>query len=309
MMRSRYAVLLLSLVLISGCTQFVFEGEPPACEPDKGAPKDCIDLIRPVRGNMDAKFVEGYVDDPVLANLSICEGGEQALSGVTGCTSESFKHVLSGFVSEVTRAVSESGARVDTLITDWMEISWARICDRPSCVHESLMTASRALRLSRYTADLRNGTVPTSEELAALSEEERKLLLDYPSLYESHVVEAGEASQEHIREMGVSGLGPEAPLESFKEELEKSKTLLEDESERIPGLVATRIVPAALVGCFLVLIIIIAYDRKYRAQVEFWKTFTSSTNIVQPRSVALGALGVSVVLAIAGAVLLLLGRG
>ncbi len=308
-MRNKYTVLLLSLILISGCTQFVFEGEPPACEPDKGVPKDCMDLINPVRGRIDAKFVEGYVDDPVLANVSICETGEQALSGVTGCTPESFKHVMSGFISEVTRAVSGSGPRVDKLITDRMEISWATICDRPSCVHDSLMTASRALRLSRYTADLRNGTVPTSEELAVLTVPERKLLLDYPSLYESRVVEAGEESQKNIKEFGVSGLGPEAPLETFKEELEKSKTLLADEGERIPGLVTMRILPAALVGCFLVLIIIIAYDRKYRAQIEFWKTFTSSTNIVHPRSVALGALGVSVVLAIAGAVLLLLGRG
>ena len=308
-MNRRYSVLLLSLVLISGCTQFVFEGEPPVCEPDKGAPKDCMDLIRPVLGKMDAKFIEGYVDDPILANVSICEGGERALSGVTGCTPESFKHAQSGFISEVTRVVSETGSRVDTLVTDWMEVSWATICDRPSCVHESLMSASRAIRLSRYTASLRKGTEPTSDNLAALLEEERKFLLDYPPLYESLVVEAGEAAQKHIKDMGVSGLGPEAPIETFKEELEKSKTLLEYESERIPGLVLTRIAPAALVACFLVLIIIIAYDRKYRAQVEFWKTFTSSTNIVQPRSVALGALGVSVVLAIVGAVLLLLGRG
>ena len=308
-MRNKYTVLLLSLILISGCTQFVFEGEPPACEPDKGVPKDCMDLINPVRGKIDVKFIEGYVDDPVLANVSICETGEQALSGVTGCTPESYNHAVSSLISEVTNTLYETDPRVDALVTDHLEISWATLCDRPSCVHESLMTASLALRLSRYTADLRNGTAPTSEELAALTEPERKLLLDYPSLYESSVVEAGEASQKNIKEYGVTGLGPEAPIESFREELEKSKMLLKGDSERIPGLVATRIIPAALVGCFLVLIIIIVYDRKYRVQVEFWKTFTSSTNIVQPRSVALAALGVSVVLTIAGAVLLLLGRG
>ena len=81
------------------------------------------------------------------------------------------------------------------------------------------MTASRALRLSRYTAQLRNGTTPTSAELEGLSQKERELLLEYPSLYESRVIEAGEESQKNINEMGVSGLGPDAPLEKFKEEL------------------------------------------------------------------------------------------
>lgn len=304
---------LAAFVMLSGCTKLY--KETPCPKLDKEEYLSCMSQLETSQYEFSDYLYDSFYLDKSFTNtkqmFTLCESVRKDLSGDATCQEKKdFDGQISLYFNAFRNRVKDTLTSLDigTVSDDskaWFNEEKKKIIDASEqcgdfeCIYNVLTESSKL-------SDLVAGDLT---QLYALGDEE------FNTHILSLVEEKTNSTQADLdkKEKELSRIVEKTPIEGFKsiETLDDFKkvrgeviTQLSEEKKKSSNLFSSRIIFLTIVFTLLLIVAQIIYYKKYQEQVEFWRTYTSSTTFLEPKTVVAAMFVASIVSIVLGLFLL-----